>query len=108
MAAVSCMPEDSQLEIIAGPMTLVRGPMSNTDVPTSRTLAIKSSTQAAIKPGRSNGMVTVQSWYSHEAPHTRAHSSTLLSSWTITPEIVRTPRGRNTVRYPNNRSQIVP
>lgn len=43
-------------------MTFVRGPMSKTDAPTSRTLAINSNTYPAINPGRSKGMVMVHNW----------------------------------------------
>ena len=36
-----------------------------------------------MSPGRSNGMVMVRSWYSHDAPQTQAHSSTLLSRFSL-------------------------
>ena len=45
---------------MAGVMTLAFGPISRMDAPSSRTLAMKSSSQAAIRPGRSSGMVTVR------------------------------------------------
>ena len=41
-------------------MTLAFGPISKIEAPSSRTLAMKRSSQAAIRPGRSSGMVMVR------------------------------------------------
>ena len=88
----------NQLSTIEGIITLECGPISRIEAPSSRTLAMNSSSHVAIRPGISNGTVTVRVRNVHEAPHICAHSSRLLSICSITPAIVRTPSGRNTVR----------
>ena len=52
---------ENQDSTMAGVMTLALGPISKIDAPSSRTLAMKSSSHAAIRPGFSSGMVTVRS-----------------------------------------------
>ena len=81
-----------------GVKTLECGPISRIEAPSSRTLAMNSSNQAATRPGLSSGTVTVRTRYAHDAPHICAHSSRLLSICSMTPAMVRTPSGRKTVR----------
>ena len=45
---------------MAGAITLEFGPIRKIDTPSSRTEAMKISSHAATRPGRSNGMVTVR------------------------------------------------
>ena len=81
-----------------GVITFECGPINRMDAPSSRTLAMNSSSQAATRPGTSSGILTVRIRNVQEAPHICAHSSRLLSTCSITPAMVRTPSGRNTVR----------
>ena len=60
MAADSSELALSQELTMEGAMTLECGPIRNTDTPSSRTLAMKISSQAAIRPGFSKGSVTVR------------------------------------------------
>ena len=52
MAAVSSELVENQASTIAGVITLLFGPISRIDAPSSRTLATKISSQAASSPGR--------------------------------------------------------
>ena len=61
MAAVSSELVENQDSTMAGVMTLAFGPISRIDAPSSRTLAMKSRSHAAIRPGLRSGMVTVRS-----------------------------------------------
>ena len=47
--------------MIDGATTLACGPTRKIETPSSRTLAMKTRSQAATMPGRSNGSVTVRS-----------------------------------------------
>jgi hypothetical protein len=60
MAAVSSELVENQDSTMAGVMTLALGPISKIDAPSSRTLAMNSSSQAATRPGLSSGIVTVR------------------------------------------------
>ncbi len=60
MAADNSELELSQELTIAGAITLEFGPIRKIDTPSSRTEAMKISSQAATRPGRSSGMVTVR------------------------------------------------
>src|SRR5256885_11455355 len=60
IAAVSSVLVENHDSTMAGVMTLAFGPMSKMDAPSSRTLAMNSSSQAATSPGRSSGSVTVR------------------------------------------------
>src|SRR3954465_6278272 len=71
--------ELSHASMIDGAMTLALLPTRKIDTPSSRTLAMNTSSHAAMIPGRNNGRVTVRIWWNHDAPQTRAHSSRLLS-----------------------------
>src|SRR6478609_670924 len=93
---------------IDGVMTFECGPISRMEAPSSLTLAINSSSHAATRPGTSSGTVTVRTRNAQEAPHICAHSSRLLSICSMTPAMVRTPSGRNTVMYAIKRSHRVP
>src|ERR1051326_5225721 len=93
--------------MIAGPMTFVLAEINRMDALTSRTDTMNSSTHAA-RTGFNSGSVTVRIVASQVAPHTRAHSSTLLSSCRITPATVRTPSGKKIVRYARMISHNVP
>ena len=94
--------------MIAGDTTLDCGPIRKIDAPSSRIEAIRISSHAAASPGRSSGREIVRIWCAHEAPQTRAHSSRLRSTCMITPAMVRSPKGRNTVKYAIPSSQSVP
>src|SRR5207247_7565937 len=61
IAAVSSVLVENHDSTMAGVMTLAFGPISNMDAPSSRTLAMKRRSHAAISPGLSSGMVTVRS-----------------------------------------------
>src|SRR5262249_32616334 len=61
MAAVSSVLVENHDSTIAGVMTFAFGPISKIDAPSSRTLAMKSRSHAAISPGLSSGIVTVRS-----------------------------------------------
>ena len=52
--------ELSQASMIDGAMTLALLPTRKIDTPSSRTLAMNTSSQAAMIPGRSSGKVTVR------------------------------------------------
>ena len=60
MAAVSSELVENHDSTMAGVMTLDFGPISKIDAPNSRTLAMKSRSHAATRPGLSSGMVTVR------------------------------------------------
>src|SRR6266536_5301956 len=60
MAAVSSVLVENHDSTMAGVITLAFGPMSRIEAPSSRTLAMKSRSQAATRPGLSSGMVTVR------------------------------------------------
>jgi hypothetical protein len=108
MAEVSSVLVENQDSTMAGVMTLAPGPINRMDAPSSRTLAMKRSSHAATSPGRSSGMVTVRRRWPQVAPHICADSSRERSIWRMTPAMVRSPRGRNTVRYAMSRSHRVP
>ena len=59
-AADNSLDELSHELIIDGAMTLALGLTRKMETPNSRTLAIKTSSQAAMIPGRNNGIVTVR------------------------------------------------
>jgi len=61
-AADNSVEELIQALTIEGAMTCAFGPTKRIEAPSSRTLAINSSSQAARIPGRSKGKVTVRSW----------------------------------------------
>ena len=61
IAAVSSVLVENHDSTMAGVMTLEWGPINKMDAPSSRTLAMNSSSQAAMRPGRSRGIVTVRS-----------------------------------------------
>src|SRR5262249_55597138 len=98
IAAVSSVLVENHDSTIAGVITLAFGPINRIDAPNSRTLAMNRRSQAATSPGLSSGMVTVRIRYPQDAPHICADSSSVRSIWSITPEMVRRPRGRKTVR----------
>ena len=60
MAAVNSELDENQASTMAGVMTLLSGPISRIDAPSSRTLATKINSQAASRPGLSNGAVIVR------------------------------------------------
>ena len=60
MAAVSSELVENHASTIAGVITLLSGPISRIEAPSSRTLATKMSSQAASRPGRSSGAVMVR------------------------------------------------
>ena len=60
MAADSSELEVSHELTIAGAITLEFGPIRKIETPSSRTEAMKISSHAATRPGRSSGMVTVR------------------------------------------------
>ena len=60
IAADSSELEVSQELTIAGAITLEFGPIRKIETPSSRTEAMKISSHAATRPGRSSGMVTVR------------------------------------------------
>ena len=60
IAAVSSVLVENHDSTMAGVMTLAFGPMSKIEAPSSRTLAMKSRSQAAMSPGRRSGIVTVR------------------------------------------------
>src|SRR5206468_10421991 len=62
IAAVSSVPLVAKALTIEGAITLASGPIRNTEAPSSRTQAMKISSQAARIPGLSNGRVTVRIW----------------------------------------------
>src|SRR5262249_36053027 len=57
IAAVSSELVANQASTIAGVSTLEFGPINRMDAPSSRTLAMKRSSHAAMRPGRNSGMV---------------------------------------------------
>src|SRR5204862_7919119 len=61
-AVDSSVDELSQALAIDGAMTCALGPTRKIDTPSSRTLAMNRSSQAATMPGRSSGIVTVRNW----------------------------------------------
>src|SRR5689334_6765096 len=62
IAAVSSVPLEAKADTIDGAITLALGPIRNTETPSSRTQAMKISSQAAITPGFRSGSVTVRIW----------------------------------------------
>ena len=60
MAAVSSVLVENHDSTMAGVITFAFGPMRRIEAPSSRTLAMKRSRAAAMRPGRSSGMVTVR------------------------------------------------
>src|SRR5258708_4377300 len=62
IAAVSSVPLEAKAATIDGAITLALGPIRNTEAPSSRTQAMKISSQAASMPGLSSGRVTVRIW----------------------------------------------
>src|SRR5262249_36229472 len=62
IAAVSSVPLEAKALTIDGAITLALGPINSTDVPSSRTQAMKISSHAARMPGFSSGSVTVRIW----------------------------------------------